>query len=274
MKLSFNGSTVREPWLCPHARGRQINHKSASMGPRSENRGYVVRHCLLSPVAKASMGPRSENRGYVTPATVVAAGSPGCFNGSTVREPWLWSGKRRKALSMELQWVHGPRTVVMQGQPDAGEGRRAARLQWVHGPRTVVMAGSWTCLAWRDTCFNGSTVREPWLCTRPIGDAPGHGGLQWVHGPRTVVMFASAAPTGRPNCPLQWVHGPRTVVMMEKAKCDADYTKALQWVHGPRTVVMTAIISSVASEGRTLQWVHGPRTVVMHLPGLQRLKIR
>ena len=39
-----------------------------------------------------------------------------------------------------LQWVHGPRTVVMlPGEPPAAEG---LVLQWVHGPRTVVMLAS------------------------------------------------------------------------------------------------------------------------------------
>src|SRR5947209_3073395 len=87
----------------------------ASMGPRSENRGYGP-HLGSQGVhgGGASMGPRSENRGYAVwpgaslisaarlqwvhgPRTVVMVGasSPtslanGSFNGSTVREPWLW----------------------------------------------------------------------------------------------------------------------------------------------------------------------------------------
>src|SRR5438132_14334799 len=37
----------------------------ASMGPRSDNRGYDV-HAVLTgnPMSRASMGPRSDNRGY------------------------------------------------------------------------------------------------------------------------------------------------------------------------------------------------------------------
>ncbi len=60
------------------------------------------------------MGPRSENRGYMHNSAGVVG------------------------LLSVLQWVHGPRTVVMRVLPA--------------GCRT----GSWRG-------FNGSTVREPWL---------------------------------------------------------------------------------------------------------------
>jgi hypothetical protein len=38
------------------------------------------------------MGPRSENRGYGEAASS-ACGGAWDFNGSTVREPWLWAGQ-------------------------------------------------------------------------------------------------------------------------------------------------------------------------------------
>src|SRR5262249_14980385 len=82
---------------------------------RSENRGYAVTSATpMSTITyDASMGPRSENRGYVQgapslsrplnklqwvhgPRTVVMSvrrRQPALragFNGSTVREPWLW----------------------------------------------------------------------------------------------------------------------------------------------------------------------------------------
>ncbi len=65
----------------------------ASMGPRSENRGYQT--CKKGELLKsiASMGPRSENRGYEKV-------------GIAVRQIYEW-----------LQWVHGPRTVVMPDKP-------------------------------------------------------------------------------------------------------------------------------------------------------------
>ena len=80
----------------------------ASMGPRSDNRGYGLRigFCDLSvrlqwvhgpitvvmqivrrwqrPASDASMGPRSDNRGYVEIATMPLHAKHG-FNGSTVR---------------------------------------------------------------------------------------------------------------------------------------------------------------------------------------------
>src|SRR5262249_2905105 len=47
---SFNGSTVREPWLCSAARTALSQLGSASMGPRSENRGYgPARHSRKRP---------------------------------------------------------------------------------------------------------------------------------------------------------------------------------------------------------------------------------
>src|SRR5262249_58388131 len=81
---------VREPWLC------------------------CLAGILRGGAAMASMGPRSENRGYA----------------ATRLMTW--------AFPLMLQWVHGPRTVVMEGafEEAGGVGRS----------------------------FNGSTVREPWLC--------------------------------------------------------------------------------------------------------------
>ncbi len=67
-------------------------------------------------------------------------------------------GKILKAA--RLQWVHGPRTVVMVVCLDAFE-FLAKWLQWVHGPRTVVMVeDDLARMAARG--FNGSTVRGPW----------------------------------------------------------------------------------------------------------------
>ena len=62
----------------------------ASMGPRSDNRGYGKCDVRIVPVyAIASMGPRSDNRGYGDIVVLLAS-----------------------AISW-LQWVHGPITVVM-----------------------------------------------------------------------------------------------------------------------------------------------------------------
>ncbi len=41
-------------------------------------------------------------------------------------------------LAVELQWVHGPQTVVMLSVCKSKT--RSTRLQWVHGPQTVVMS--------------------------------------------------------------------------------------------------------------------------------------
>src|SRR6266849_3565541 len=39
-------------------------------------------------------------------------------------------------------------------------------LQWVHGPRTVVMTPTYNGNWKGSVSFNGSTEREPWLCRR------------------------------------------------------------------------------------------------------------
>jgi len=41
---------------------------------------------------------------------------------------------------------------------------RAFTLQWVHRPRTVVMQKAWEAGGKDKERFNGSTVRERWLC--------------------------------------------------------------------------------------------------------------
>ncbi len=60
------------------------------------------------------MGPRSENRGYP-----------------------LHHALNIFAAQM-LQWVHGPRTVVIL-KARRTSFPKLAKLQWVHGPRTVVI---------------------------------------------------------------------------------------------------------------------------------------
>ena len=68
-------------------------------------------------VAPASMGPRSEDRGY--------------------------RGSRCTKITDKgrLQWVHGPRTVVIVPE-DLIAIRTKKKLQWVHDPRTVVIAAN------------------------------------------------------------------------------------------------------------------------------------
>ncbi len=94
------------------------------------------------------MGPRSENRGY---------------------QESLVASTTRPSL---LQWVHGPRTVVIGRNPDDYAGSR--ELQWVHGPRTVVIL---------------STGAQ-----KAASKVQAHFQLQWVHGPRTVVIGCRSVP--------------------------------------------------------------------------------
>ena len=259
---SFNGSTVREPWLCTALMYAAISTVNASMGPRSENRGYAGKGCLPGPAENASMGPRSENRGYATSPTLFSPPSrgfngstvrepwlcpqalsprapPQCFNGSTVREPWLClhAGQSRRTAAhgfngstVREPWLCTPTapappeyvTVASMGPRsenrgyDDGKQISLAEREASMGPRSENRGYERATEDYRRGAggFNGSTVREPWLCSRLTGSAYRlRGPLQWVHGPRTVVMPAARSVPRPPSCPLQWVHGPRTVVM-------------------------------------------------------------
>ena len=236
----------------------------------------------------ASMGPRSDNRGY----DIGTTGPEQCrlrFNGSTVREPWLCRGlvdgpACRRRASM------GPRsrTVVM---PTAAKNGNAACivLQWVHGPRTVVMLSRRATQRSRRSCFNGSTVREPWLCQSANANADAAHALQWVHGRRTVVMLllrggsgrqrlcfngstvrepwlcrASDPRPGHRRSPLQWVHGPRTVVMIARKR---EHWEANPASMGPRSENRGYVWQHGANVALVLPASMGPRsrTVVMHI---------
>ncbi len=211
-RKGFNGSTVREPWLCPPRPGRVaglVVELQWVHGPRTVVIGSGAGAGRAA--ASASMGPRSENRGYPGngacdagwqemlqwvhgPRTVVIWGwirPTSCrhghrFNGSTVREPWLSrSGYAATAVAADtLQWVHGPRTVVIRGEFPKPVNFPRASLQWVHGPRTVVISRM-------DRPAAGRLRR-----------------LQWVHGPRTVVMLRLTAAISASTVPASM--GPRS----------------------------------------------------------------
>ena len=93
----------------------------------------------------------------------------------------------------------------------------------------------------RRRCFNGSTVREPWLSDP---DTSRGGGQEHASmGPR----FANRGYRvgGYPGYglfqKLQWVHGSRTVVIALNKGCSGTWRK-LQWVHGSRTVVIVIFL--------------------------------
>src|SRR2546427_292363 len=87
----FHGFTVCEPWLSEFFHLDDAVELEASMGPRFANRGYLAYLGEGGRMHPASMGPRFANRGYL--AMSVMSG----------------------AKLMALQWVHGSRTVVIQG---------------------------------------------------------------------------------------------------------------------------------------------------------------
>src|SRR5438270_92046 len=113
------------------------------------------------PAVCASMGPRSEKRGYED-GRALAGGEP-----------------------ERAQWVHGPRTVVMESMAEMGE-QVWETLQWVHGPRTVVMRME----ACKPHPAKGASM-GPRSENRGYALSDAANGLHWLR--------------------LQWVHGPRTV---------------------------------------------------------------
>ncbi len=192
----FNGSTVREPWLCrlSHRRPAAVG-QNASMGPRSENRGY---------------GPRLD--------LLVNLSDRPCFNGSTVREPWLCLPVLPAAAPADrvLQWVHGPRTVVMDRRTTRTGRTATCMLQWVHGPRTVVMvSGHWYVHTAGERASMGPRSENRGYAVVRTG-AHCAGGVASM-GPRSenrgYVLPADPVAATRHQM-LQWVHGPRTVVMV------------------------------------------------------------
>ena len=263
-RAGFNGSTVREPWLCEQTATRHRT-RPASMGPRSENRGYVLALIHMIENTKASMGPRSENRGYV------------------------WHDAITLSPDDELQWVHGPRTVVMGVHRRPGEGRWQM-LQWVHGPRTVVMDPSGPddghdrlasmgprsenrgydrrdeIIFDRFSSFNGSTVREPWLCSKSIFIT-----TQQVSFNGSTVrepwLWTAAPKTSSARCVASM--GPRSENRgygLDNTNVDAGVQHGFNGstVREPWLCVVEGRCRRSAS---WLQWVHGPRTVVMGIGG-------
>ncbi len=174
--------------------GDLVELRLASMGPRSENRGYSgPAQGYQRGAAQASMGPRSENRGYLG----------------------LWWGTH--PAEKGLQWVHGPRTVVIFGQLP----RFIQSLLFRFNGSTVrepwLFKSTWSSSSIRSS-FNGSTVREPWLllCEAVGIEVPYIASM----GPRSenrgyLVSFTGVVTDGSA---LQWVHGPRTVVIDDRIR--------------------------------------------------------
>ena len=303
----FNGSTVREPWLCrarirasapghmasmgPRSENRGYAarassapaHHQASMGPRSENRGYGrVPLCRDTEGPEASMGPRSENRGYVSLHQQAARIHEASMGPRSENRGYVKTAGSSDCKHKVLQWVHGPRTVVMKagGQCTAdpasmgprSENRGYARQSTArYGLRTTASMGP-------RSENRGYAMALPNLvhrCRASMGPRSENRGyaeqlyelharleeLQWVHGPRTVVMPWMLGWRLYPGQELQWVHGPRTVVMILSP---ASRSGLLSF--NGSTVREPWLCMAKVGAGRSnyqLQWVHGPRTVVM-----------
>jgi len=63
----FNWAAVLQPRIQSGQRGTRHDLETASIGPRSFNRGYDLKQTIAKLSTQASIGPRSFNRGYVPP---------------------------------------------------------------------------------------------------------------------------------------------------------------------------------------------------------------
>ncbi len=85
----FNGATIRRPWMAAPRRGAPRRSPAASMGPRSEDRGWVEE------VSRTHQSSFSFNGATIRRPWMVEkiAGGKGIgkygFNGATIRRPWM-----------------------------------------------------------------------------------------------------------------------------------------------------------------------------------------
>ncbi len=162
-RAGFNGATIRRPWMARARSPRVRSALQASMGPRSEDRGWSMQLSARLPLIWCFNGatirrPWMAGGGVTIPT---GFGVPG-FNGATIRRPWMVERKpgALPAGLGRLQWGHDPKTVdglqalvreVREHEASMGprsEDRGWPRnflihegaaflLQWGHDPKTV-----------------------------------------------------------------------------------------------------------------------------------------
>ncbi len=183
--LRFNGATIRRPWMV-EALQATSRRWDASMGPRSEDRGWGGSDARRSSLPKASMGPRSEDRGW------------GACPSPPTHSTCCW-----------LQWGHDPKTVDGWIRLVGITLTCCLSLQWGHDPKTVdgpTLVKNWIFNSiasmgprsedrgwlWRTEAaghqgvgFNGATIRRPWMAFAGRRCRLQHA-LQWGHDPKTV----------------------------------------------------------------------------------------
>ncbi len=185
MLASFNGATIRRPWMDPGLVPGPARLEPASMGPRSEDRGWAEIRAggrVAMVLLQWGHDPKTVD-GARTHWADVRQMLPS-FNGATIRRPWMELKKGGIFFSShQLQWGHDPKTV--DGRVCSVTSVAIPRLQWGHDPKTVD--------GYRPTV----AVASVWM-------------LQWGHDPKTVdgLLRCSSRP-----CipPLQWGHDPKTV---------------------------------------------------------------
>ena len=169
---------------------RDLECFAASMGPRSDNRGYGRRRQRTrTRIEVASMGPRSDNRGYALPgASRLRLEHASMGPRSDNRGYANCAASRGRPLAEPLQWVHGPITVVMA---DAGRADNPGSVASM-GPRSDNRG-------YRELHPICQALSQP-ASMGPRSDNRGYE-IQRRHGPAA-------------RRRLQWVHGLITVVMV------------------------------------------------------------
>ena len=214
----------------------RVHRRSASMGPRSGDRGEraraadaraaqrrlqwgrgpetaessAMRRSAGRPRTCASMGPRSGDRGEHDQPQRSASRFTTCFNGAAVRRP------RRVRRAMRL-----------------ASARSSTSLQWGRGPETAESVGRGCCRA-----VDADT-------------------LQWGRGPETAESRVAARLHAAASARLQWGRGPETAESADRALGAVAAVDALQWGRGPETAERRDGVAKRRSDRRASM---GPRS--------------
>src|SRR5438309_711452 len=85
----------------------QVYFQMASMGPRSDNRGYDQPEGVAEDKPGASMGPRSDNRGYAGIGLLDAAFDAASMGPRSDNRGYAARIRSFSSTAVKLQWVRG-----------------------------------------------------------------------------------------------------------------------------------------------------------------------
>ena len=200
--VSFNGSSVRERRLFEGQREMSL-HSMLQWVQRP--RTPVI--CLgivkgLGNLIEASMGPASENAGYMGKGGGRAAGGRALQWVQRPRTPVIYRGGSMVSPGRgKLQWVQRPRTPVIyeQGNEQGTDGAQKTELPMGPASENAGYICHHSCSYDALRRFNGSSVRERRLYSSGRRKAHPPSSLQWVQRPRTPVITASHRKVANPT---------------------------------------------------------------------------